>query len=93
MELRSGHRLSGVGCPEPDGTYSRITADLGWRSRILGDFLRKWWQVAGPNPHREVAGTPSGLSRPLSANLPTLITRQGPARLRSQLARDLPLRG
>lgn len=93
MELRSGHRLSGVGCPEPDGTYSRITADFGWRSRILGDFLRKWWQVVGPNPHWEVAGTPSGLSRPLSANLPTLITRQGPARLRSQLARDLPLRG
>ena len=69
MELRSGLRLSGVGWPEPDGTYSRITADFGWKSWILGDFLLKWWQVVGPNPHREVAGTASGLSRPLSANL------------------------
>ena len=94
MEVRS----SGSGSVA-SAAQTRTGLTLGFQL-ILGGGVGFWGisslsggRLLGPNPHLRVAGTPSGLSRPLSANLATLITRQGPARLRSQLATDLPLRG
>ena len=73
-------RLSGVGCPDPDGTYSRITADFGRRSWIWEISSLSGGRLLGPIPSRRWRARRVGSlghSQLISA---PLITRQGPAR-------------
>ena len=73
-------RLSGVGCPDPDGTYSRITADFGRRSWIWEISSLSGGRLLGPIPSRRWRARRVGSlghSQLISA---PLITRQGLAR-------------